>query len=258
MSVALLAAFAGATALGAVAGEAEEDDDHWRKAEDFVHKAPEKPSDAWVLSAGGGLYDTWWEALDHKKPEGVHPAYPAAGTQRNPNTWRCIECHGWDYRGVDGQSRSGPHFTGIKGVRGARGWKLERIEHLLRQPPHSYSPEMIPDEHLGRLARFISGGQHNAARHINLETGKARGDARRGSQIFQSICATCHGFDGKALNFGTQAAPSYVGTEANVSPYEVLHKIRNGHPGAAMVALRPFPVKDAANVLTYAQKLPTK
>ena len=34
------------------------------------------------------------------------------------DTWRCKECHGWDYAGKDGAYGSGDHRTGIVGVLG--------------------------------------------------------------------------------------------------------------------------------------------
>jgi hypothetical protein len=52
--------------------------------------------------------------------------------------------------------------------------------------------------------------------------------------------------------------PTYVGTKANNNPVEVLHKIRNGHPGANMLSLRSLPIETAADVLAYAQTLPVR
>jgi mono/diheme cytochrome c family protein len=73
-----------------------------------------------------------------------------------------------------------------------------------------------------------------------------------GKAIFQNVCAACHGFDGKAINWGSEEKPKYVGTEAQSNPWEVLHKIRAGHPGVEMPALMAFPIQDAVNVLKYA------
>ena len=79
-----------------------------------------------------------------------------------------------------------------------------------------------------------------------------------GQVMTSSPCAACHGFDGRALNWGTDKEPAYIGTEANSFPHEVLHKIRNAHPGAAMINLRGFPLKDAIDVLAFARSLPPK
>ena len=37
-------------------------------------------------------------------------------TRTGAATWRCKECHGWDYMGVDGQYGHGPHKTGFPGI----------------------------------------------------------------------------------------------------------------------------------------------
>jgi mono/diheme cytochrome c family protein len=231
---------------------------HSAELQDFAHGAPADPSESWQISAGGRLYDKWWAALDIDKPTTVHPAYPAFGKQQNGNSWRCIECHGWDYRGKNGQSGSGDHYTGVRGVDRARGWAPKRIEKLLRSAPHGYTPEMIPDEQLGWLALFISKGQHDVRRFIAPKILKARGNVGRGREIYQAVCASCHGYDGKAVNFGSSGQPSYVGTEANKNPYALLHRIRNSPAGTAMAGLRVFPMRDSIAVLAYVQTLPDK
>lgn len=225
---------------------------------DFIHGAPSRPTEAWLRSAGGRIYDNWWDALDRKKPESTHPAYPKGGQRSGANTWRCVECHGWDYNGKAGLYGSGERYTGIKGIRGAAGRDINRIMAALRAAPHGYTQDMIKDEELRRVAIFVSRGQDNADRYINLKTGEVKGDKVRGATLFQSICAACHGFDGRALNWGTAQEPGYIGTEANKFPHEVLHKIRNAHPGAAMVNLRGLPLKDAVDILAYSRTLPVK
>ena len=231
---------------------------HKPEQQDFVHGAPAQPTRAWTLAAGGRIYDTWWEALDRAKPEGTNPAYPSTGQRKGATTWRCVECHGWDYKGKDGLYGSGDRFTGIKGIRGARSLSVSKIKKMMREAPHNYTPQMIQDDELERLAAFVREGQHDADRHIDRKTAKVKGDTARGGALFQTICAACHGFDGRLLNWGTKEEPAYVGTEAKALPAEVLHKIRNAHPGAAMVNFRALPLKDAIDVLAYAQTLPEK
>ncbi len=225
---------------------------------DFIHGAPSQPTESWLRAAGGRIYDNWWDALDRKKPEGTHPAYPKAGKRAGTNTWRCVECHGWDYNGKDGLYGSGERYTGIKGIRQAAGRDVNRIMTLLRSQPHNYSQSMINDEELRRLAIFVSRGQDNTDRYIDLKSGKVKGDAQRGAGLFQTTCAACHGFDGRVLNWGTAEEPAFIGTEAIKFPHEVLHKIRNAHPGAAMINLRGFPLKDAIDILAYTRTLPAK
>ena len=225
---------------------------------DFIHRAPPQPTEIWLRAAGGRIYDNWWEALDRKKPESTHPAYPKTGQRSGANTWRCVECHGWDYNGKDGLYGSGERYTGIKGIRRAAGRDVNRIAALLRAEPHNYKPEMINDEEMRRLAIFVSRGQDHADRLIDLKTGTTKGDPVRGAGLFQTICAACHGFDGRTLNWGTASEPAYVGTEAGKFPHEVLQKIHIAHTGAAMINLRGFPLKDAIDVLAFARTLPSK
>ncbi|MEQ8823897.1 MAG: cytochrome c [Filomicrobium sp.] len=228
------------------------------EARDYVFGAPETESEAWTLATGGRIYDRWWVALDKEKPKDTHPAYPASGKKSGSSTWRCKECHGWDYRGKDGRYSSGKSATGIIGIVGAKGWETSRIVSLLRAEPHGYTPEMIDAASMERLAAFVSRGQDDISSVYDHTTGKVTGDATRGLAIYQTVCAACHGFDGRELNLGSAEKPKYVGTEANKATDEVLHKIRNGHPGAAMVNLRAFPYEDAAAVLAYVKTLPQK
>lgn len=232
--------------------------EHTEEEGEFVHGAPQTPSDIWKQSAGGRIYDNWWDALDRDEPKGTHPAYPASGKQSGVTTWRCKECHGWDYRGSDGRYGSGSHKTGIKGIDGAKGRDPAEIAKLLRAKPHGYSEEMIRDNELERIAVFVSQGQDETYKFVDPNTGDVKGDVGHGKAIFQTVCAACHGFDGRLLNWGTNDDPKYIGTEANAAPDEVLHKIRNSHPGAAMVNLRAFPIEDAASVLSYSKTLPVK
>ena len=231
----------------------------------FLHGAPIDPSESWTLTAGGRIYDNWWETLGRPKPKGTHEAYPSSGKYRGADSWRCKECHGWDYKGSEGQYSKGSHATGIKGIRGAQGRDPKDIAALLRASPHRYTPAMIKDDELQRLALFVSRGQLDVDRYINSATGDVQvsgssADAvlERGRGIYQTTCAACHGFDGRRLNFGTKDKVSYVGTEAKENPWEVLHKIFNAHPGAEMINLRVFGVGDAAAVLSYARRLPEK
>lgn len=225
---------------------------------DFITGAPPNPSEAWLLAAGGRIYDTWWEALGRDEPKGTHPAYPAAGKVKGPATFRCKECHGWDYRGKDGIYGSGSHFTGIKGIRDAAGKPPAEIAKILRDKTHGYTKEMITDAELARVAAFVSRGQHDATKFVDPKTREVKGDAERGKTLFQTTCAACHGYDGKLLVWGPQNAPEYVGTVANKYPEEFLHKVRNSHPGAMMINLRALPMADAANILAFAKGLPQK
>ncbi|MFN4154687.1 MAG: c-type cytochrome [Paracoccaceae bacterium] len=239
-----------------------EPQEHGLHQQEFVHGAPQVQSKEWQIAAGGRIYDNWWEALDRAEPEGTNPAYPVTvnADQTGPGTWRCKECHGWDYQGVSGIYSKGSHFTGIKGIMGMRGAPLEEIVPILRNASHPYTKEMISDDEMLRVALFVSEGLTDMRAFIDYDTRKVIagvGDTDRGRAIFQTTCAACHGFDGRAMDWGQGDEHNFVGTEAAELPDEVYNKISNAHPGAAMINLRAFSVDDRISVMRYIASLPS-
>ena len=206
------------------------------------------PSEAYTLSRGAQLYDKWWVPIKAPEPTQTHPAYPAAGKKSGKNTWRCKECHGWDYIGAEGRYSKGSHFTGIIGVSGMAGADPVAIAELLRADLHGYTPEMIPDAALAQLALFISKGQVDPAPF--MADGKSNGDAAAGKVFYQGLCAGCHGLDGKKLK---DADP--LGAVAG-NTQEMMHKVLNGQPGEAMPALRVLDRELVADIVAYVQTLP--
>ncbi len=239
----------------------------FNEPQDYVISGPEDASVAWLISSGGRLYDNWFASLGKKGPTETHPSWPAANTNvSGDGTWRCKSCHGWDYAGRDGRYRSGSNATGIVGVQRMKGRDVEAIMTLLENKTHRFTDELLPQHAKYRLAMFIAQGQHTATQYIGSNN-QIKGDAAKGRPVFQNVCASCHGFDGRARKLGASSDKAdagykgdalFVGTKAVSGPTEVLHKIRNGHPGAIMVSLRPFPMDVAVNLLAYAQTLPVK
>lgn len=216
------------------------------------------PTNIWAISRGGQLYDSWWAVIEADAPKETHPAYPAEGKKNGATTWRCKECHGWDYKGKDGAYGKGSHYTGIKGVRGVAGVDPGSIPEILMDATHGYTEEMIPRSAMEKLALFLSFGQIDMDRYIDRATKTAHGDVNHGAQFFQTICANCHGYDGKELNFGNEDEPEFIGTVARDNPWEALHKIRFGQPGVGMVSLSVLSVQEQVDILSYIQTLPAK
>ena len=241
------------------ADEEKHDYDHKSEAQEFVHGSPSAASESWTLAAGGRIYDNWWEALDRDKPTNTNPAYPTSAKKSGAVTWRCKECHGWDYRGKDGVYSKGSHHTGIPGIGGSQGKDVVMVMKTLRDENHPYTAEMINDTELARVAAFVSRGQVDMSKFMDAATRKVNaGDEKRGRNIFQTVCAACHGFDGRLLDWGNGDEHNYVGTEAVDVPDEVMHKVLSAHPGVQMVNLRAFPYQDAIDVMAYAATLPIK
>ncbi len=242
-------------APAAILAADKEDEEYHR---DYIYGVPENPTEAWIMSSGGRLYDNWINALDADEPAGTHPAWPASNTKKEGAvTWRCKSCHGWDYRGKDGAYSKGSYKTGITGLRAWAGKDPEEIHKILMNDTHGFTYDMIPLDAMQRIAAFVSRGQADVAAHISMDK-SVKGNAERGAARFQTICASCHGFDGRALDWGDSDEPGFVGTEANANPWEVLHKIRSGHPGVEMVSMASFPLEEALDILAYTQTLPVK
>lgn len=206
-------------------------------------------SEAHAIARGGRLYDNWFAEKQVKAPAAANPAYPDAGKFKGDKgtDWRCKECHGWDYRGKAGAYAEGKHYTGIAGITSARGAKVERIVALLGDANHNYGPDLLDDKDRHDLALFVTRGQAEMDRYIDRAAKRANGDEGRGHAYFETVCATCHGLDGK----GEDTPP--LGQLANENPWEVLHKMVNGQPKWEMPTLQAFDRQVAADILRYIQ-----
>ncbi len=101
------------------------------------------------------------------------------------------------------------------------------------------------------LAAFVGRGQIDMSRHIDDVTGRALGDPSARSDFYNSICAGCHGRDGRKL-----ATMPPLGDVARADPWQSLHKILNGHPGEKMPALRVLGAAILGDILAHIQSLP--
>lgn len=220
--------------------------------------APEKAAANSILR-GGMLYDNWFATLGVAKPSATHAMWPASNTKKKGNvTWRCKSCHGWDYMGADGAYASGSYASGITGIRSFDGGDPAAVVALLRGEVHGYTQAMIPDAELDNIVAFVTQGQFSLDKYIDRASKKSNGNAVRGKSFYNSICANCHGADGKTMNFKTADDPEFLGTLANGNPWEAINKIRHGQPDSQMPALGNFPLKDINDILAYAQTLPAE
>ncbi|MDX9884693.1 c-type cytochrome [Thauera sp.] len=204
-----------------------------------------------ATARGGRLYDKFYAENKASKPTDNHPAYAnKAGKYDKENSWRCKECHGWDYLGKDGAYASGSHFSGIKGVAAYAGKAPADIAAIIRNATHAYTDKHLSDRDVNDLALFISQGQPDMSRLIDAQTKKAKGDPAKGEAYFNTLCAGCHGTDGKKV----KDAPA-LGSVAD-NHYEMLHKVLNGQPGEGMPALRALDHQISADIVSYLPSLP--
>lgn len=204
-----------------------------------------------AIARGGRLYDKFFAENKTTKPEADHPAYPNKGGKYGKDaSWRCKECHGWDYLGKDGAYASGGHATGIKGIQGAAGKDPAAIVAVLKDAKHGYTDKQMSAKDMSDLALFVSKGQVDMSKHIDAKAKKAKGNPAKGEVYFNTLCAGCHGTDGKKV----KDAPA-LGSLAD-NPYEMLHKVLNGQPAEAMPALRALDMQIALDIVSYLPQLP--
>ncbi|MBI4843866.1 MAG: cytochrome c [Nitrospirae bacterium] len=229
---------------------------------------------------GGKLYDKWWVIVSGvEEPKLNQPLWSLQNTNRRggSETWRCKECHGWDYLGRDGAYGSGSHKTGFTGVFHVQNLSTKDIEAILlgsKNPFHNFSYVMDYDS-INNLVLFLKEGLVDLRPYIDRSTNVPfNADTKNGRELFEKICIKCHGNDGTELNFGDEQKPEYIGTVAVANPWEFVHKVRFGQPGTIMPALRlrlklsekenkmpsgietGYTMQDLLDILRYAQTLP--
>ncbi len=202
-----------------------------------------------AIARGGRLYDKFFVENKAAKPTSDHPSYIKDGKYGKDSSWRCKECHGWDYKGKDGAYAKGGHATGIKGISGAAGKDPAAIEAVFRDKTHGYTQAQLSAKDASDLALFVSKGQGNLAKYLDASN-KAKGDGAKGELYFNTLCAGCHGVDGKKL----KDAPALGSVAGNGA--EMMHKILNGAPGESMPALRALDHQIAADLAAHLTTLP--
>jgi len=214
------------------------------------------------IVAGGKLYDKWWPITAAAEPTtDFDPiwASQSTNTRSGGDTWRCKECHGWDYIGNLGRYSSGSHFTGFAGVWTARTDERAVIFEAIKGEGADHDMAgVLTDTDILNLTKFIVDGLVDMGLYINTSTGAATGNATAGQTLYDANCRSCHGADGQDIDFDGDPGVQGVGWLANDNPQETLHKIRWGHPGSAMPSQVGSGRTDqqTGDILAYAQTLP--
>ena len=158
---------------------------------------------------GGQIYDKWWAVLGLEEPTEDNPLWSTQenNTRTGKDTWRCKECHGWDYKGVDGAYADSSHTTGFSGVLGSEADLTSWIDGSANAD-HDFSMYMDESE-IAMMVAFMQDGQIDMTPYINYEDKSLYGDLTNGESLFQIGCVRCHGEDGQAINFGDDDDPTY-------------------------------------------------
>lgn len=227
--------------------------------------AKEEPPPQEDIIRGAQLYDKWYAVIGVDPPAGNMPIWSrqTTNTRSGADTWRCSECHGWDYRGEQGEYREGSHYTGFPDLWTlVQGLTVEDIVNHLEgslDPAHNFST-YLDDISLTQLGDFLKFGILDDSTYINpISLRVVDPNFSHGQQLYQSTCLTCHGEDGKKIVLRTEGIDEYLGSLANRDPWRFLHRTRFGVAGTDMpvgLFLGWMPA-DGRDVLAYAQTLPT-
>ncbi len=204
------------------------------------------------IARGGRLYDKWFKVIKADKPKDTHKAWPASNTKKKGNvTYRCKSCHGWDLMGKDGAYAKGKYKTGIKGVRAMAGADPAKIVAVIKDATHGFAGKM-DDRDFTDLANFISKGQVDMDKYIDRATKAVKGgNAAQGEKYFNTICANCHGIEGKQPKDMKKPLGKQIG-----NPWEVMHKILNGQPAEQMPAMRALDMQVTLDLMAHIATLP--
>jgi len=245
---------------------------------------------AWDIGRGGRLYDQWWTASS-KDPKPVapvdgsrHPLWPAANTTVGPATFRCANCHGWDYAGSAGalgntDTKANPLYSAIKGVISTSASNPSHVSpveifdflhsgQVTTSGDHAFAPNLSEND-LYDLTRFIVTVQAQSlakqlpASFVDTATGLAKGVNQTFGQVSYNAlnnlagCTECHDANGRRVPLdGTTNV--FIREFTRNRGLEALHKIRFGLPdlSTGMYGLADFGYVlpgPAADILGYAQ-----
>lgn len=210
--------------------------------------------EVFVLSIGGKLYDNLFTMTGVEPPKQANPNFPDYVSTKTLGTWRCVACHGWDYRGADGERGATGKSLAFASLRSLVGVDPKTIAAKIKSAPHDYGNDALPDFVVEILALFISVGQYDTTLLLN-DNKQSKGNAPSGQPIFEGACSNCHQLDGRAYLRGEKGDKSSLGWLARNRPEQVIHKIMNGFPGTDMLAMRFLPDQQVADLMAYMQTL---
>jgi mono/diheme cytochrome c family protein len=241
---------------------------------------PPPASDASTIAMGGRLYDNWISETGSSVPPINNPVWALQNSNNRSggDTWRCKECHGWDYKGVDGVygDPDNSHYTGFGGILNTEKTEQEIVTYLTNGFFYAPTQEMmhvfgtlLTPEQITALAMFIKQGMVDSSPYFGMDTiiNGSLANFENGEYLYSfrgfaaptAGCELCHNADG----LGEQGVN--LGDIANTNPWEFLHKIRFGQPATAMPAMFDaedangfllFDIQDAVDVIQYSQSLP--
>lgn len=210
--------------------------------------AADEADDVMSIVNGGRLYDNWLKMTGAADPGKNHKSWKPApnNKQTGDTTWRCKSCHGWDYKGKDGQQKGTEDATETGGITKSAGADSAKIIAVLKDATHDFG-SVMKDDAMNDLANFVSKGQ------VDMDALLAKGgDAAKGKGYFETICVGCHKLDG---SYPKDMAMK-LGAKVNIAPQRALHNLINGNPIGKMPSLRALDMQVALDLMAHLKTLP--
>ncbi len=166
---------------------------------DILAYAESFPTEA-VESSGGQLYDKWWVVAGADEPTEDQALWATQdnNTRSGKDTWRCKECHGWDYQGVDGAYSSGSHMTGFAGVLGTTA-DVSMFDGS--NADHDFSA--MGDFYMEAMVTFMNEEMSDIGDYVNDDK-TVNGDPSFGADLFEGTFGT--GLTGGGSDSGARDA----------------------------------------------------
>jgi len=207
---------------------------------------------AWSESIGGQLYSDWPQVMLFRGPFTKHPLWTGSPSAINTETWRCVNCHGWDYRGSDGVGGDLGVVSNVPGLRHLVGADRRTVADGIVRGEHGFAGKQLSADALQFLVDFLIEGQRVV---VDLaEKARVSGaDAQAGRDRYVGACRVCHGSDGGRLNLGSERFPDTLPTLARSKPWKFLHGVRFGHAGV-MPSFVMLDDTEFLNLLAYAAR----
>ncbi len=147
---------------------------------------------------------------------------------------------------------TGSYQTGITGLTAYAGKDPAEVVTIIKGADHGMDG-MMGEQDYTDIANFVAMSQVDFATYINYDDKTVKGDVAKGEAVYETVCAMCHGPDGKQPK---DMEDKGVGALSRANPQEIFHKIMNGQPHEVMPPMRAFGPQTAVDILAYAQTLP--